>query len=144
MTDISHETRGGLMANYLAVGAWALVALLLVANITLRIGTLTIIPSDRQLSEPQFPGPTQTVVTAPTPAPDQSTTVSAPEVGIIEPEVLGTIEPAIQSRLTFDERFEPATNLARAETPTKKSVARQQPPIKQPQLGADSLSNKAY
>ena len=131
MLDTALEA--ALVANYLAVGAWVLVALLLGANIMLRIGTPALTSDRHELSERQHPSPTQTIVTAPAPALDMASEAELPTPLTTQsaPEVLGTIEPTPRA--------------ARAEAqPTKKRVTRKQPPIKQPQLYGDSFSNKDY
>ena len=85
------------MVNYLAAGAWGLVALLLVANMALRIPD--VISQERELSK-HF-GPTEIVTTAPAPVPDMAseTIPLRPNKPTDQsaPEVLGTIEPATRS-----------------------------------------------
>ena len=86
------------MVNYLALGAWVLVALLVVANVALRIGPLALNTSERdELFELlQNPSPTQTLNTARAPVPD-TTSEAGPlpprqPTDQSAPEVLGTIE----------------------------------------------------
>ena len=150
------------MANYLAVGAWVLVALLLGANIILRIGTL-VFTSD--LSERQHPSPPQTVFTPP--ALDMASEVEVPMQPTTQsaPEVLGTVGPAPRATRTEAQSsdavipaqptthhtapavlgtIEPTPRAARAAAqPTKKRVTRKEPPIKQRQLYG-SFSNNDY
>jgi hypothetical protein len=154
----------GLVANYLAVGAWVLVALLLGANITLRIGTLAFTGDRHELSERQLPSPTQTIVTAPAldmPSevglPTQPTTQSAPEVlGTVgsahaartEAQSLDAVfpaQPTTQSAPAVLGTMEPAPQAPRAEAQlTKKRVTRKQPSIKQRQLYGNSFSNNDH
>lgn len=129
------------MANYFAVAAWALVALLLVANIALRIGTLEFVSSDRlELLAPQHSNPTQTPATTPASAPDVRSETILPTQPAAQsaPEALGTIESAPAAADKTSEpgvvgTVEPATNAARAEEESTNSVTRKRPPIKQPQ-----------
>ena len=152
----------GLVVSYLAVGAWVLVALLLGANITLRIGTLEFASGRHELSERQLSSSTQTIVTAPAPALDMASEVELPTQPTTQsaPEVLGTVgprteaqsldavipaQPTTQSAPAVLGTIEPAPQAARAEAqPTKKRVIRKQPPIKQRQLYGNSFSNNDF
>ena len=159
------------MVSYLAVGAWMLVALLLGANITLRIGTLEFASGRHELSERQLSSSTQTIVTAPAPAPapalDMASEVELPTQPTTQlaPEVLGTVGPATRAARTEAQSLdavtpahpttqsapavlgtiEPAPQAARAEAqPKKKRVIPQQPPVKQRQLYGNSFSNNDF
>src|SRR5262245_2750175 len=99
------------MPGYFAAVPWVLVALLLVANITLRIGT--DYTSDRYwLSEPWHSSPTRSLATAPptTPAP-------APDV---TPEPKLDAAPKAQSAPEVLPKVKPAAGPARAEAPPEK------------------------
>ena len=151
------------MVNCLAAGAWVLVAMLLVANIALRMGPLPLITSERhKLSElPQFSSPTQiptkTLATVSDIASEAVPLPPTQPTDQLAPEVIGTIEPAThseavplppmrptdQSALEVLGTVEPGTRSARAKAQApQKRAAHEQLPINQPQSDTGRFSIK--
>src|SRR5262245_28859032 len=97
------------MPGYFAVVPWVLVALLLVASVTLRI--VTDYTSDRYgLSEPRHSSPTQSLATAPPSAPDtmSKAVLAAQPAAQAAPESPAQIESVAQAAPEIPAQIEPA------------------------------------
>jgi hypothetical protein len=133
------------MAGYFAVVAFGLVTLLLVVNVALRIGPLTGYTPDRYgLSESRHSSPTQSLGTAPPPAPETTSEAilaarpkpqSAPEIPAkvepearAAPEIPARVEPAARAAPEVPAKVEPAARAARAQAPPmkKRIISREQ------------------